>query len=97
MAVLLSWCVLAVAAASVAANSVASQHGHGSSDPLAKCPGYKASHVKTSSSGLTAELTLAGPACNVYGTDLKDLRLEVVYETGKSSSCKNSSTASNKL
>lgn len=52
------------------------------SSALAKCPGYKASRVKTSATGLTAELTLAGKACNVYGTDLKDLILQVTYETG---------------
>ncbi|XWW93301.1 hypothetical protein V2A60_001233 [Cordyceps javanica] len=48
---------------------------------LDKCPGYKASNVQTTDSGLTAELSLAGTACNVYGDDLKDLRLEVTYET----------------
>jgi alpha-glucosidase len=55
-------------------------------DPLASCPGYKASNVKTTASTLTADLTLAGSACNVYGTDLASLTLEVVYETGKLSS-----------
>lgn len=54
-----------------------------SSDPLASCPGYKASNVKTTSSSLTADLSLAGKACNVYGTDLTDLTLSVVYETGE--------------
>jgi hypothetical protein len=34
------------------------------------CPGYKASNVKTTPTGLTATLMLAGPACNVYGTDV---------------------------
>lgn len=52
-------------------------------DPLAKCPGYKASNVKTSANGLTAELKLAGKACNAYGTDLDNLVLEVTYETGE--------------
>ncbi|RDW82915.1 glycoside hydrolase family 31 protein [Coleophoma crateriformis] len=52
-----------------------------SDDPLASCPGYEASNVKTSSSGLTADLSLAGTACNVYGDDLTNLTLEVVYET----------------
>lgn len=47
------------------------------------CPGYKASNVKTSSSGLTADLTLAGKACNVYGNDIKDLTLTVEYQTGE--------------
>lgn len=51
-------------------------------DALAACPGYKASNVQTTDSGLTAELSLAGKACNVYGDDLKDLVLEVTYETG---------------
>ncbi|KAK3402724.1 glycosyl hydrolases family 31-domain-containing protein [Sordaria brevicollis] len=51
------------------------------SDPLANCPGYKASNVKTSANGLTAELKLAGKACNAYGTDLDNLVLEVTYET----------------
>ncbi|KAI0437997.1 glycoside hydrolase family 31 protein [Xylaria telfairii] len=50
-------------------------------DPLSACPGYSASNVKTTSSGLTAALTLAGKGCNVYGTDLKDLILEVSYDT----------------
>ena len=54
-----------------------------SNDSLASCPGYKASNVKVHSSSMTADLTLAGPACNVYGTDLTHLTLEVVYETSK--------------
>lgn len=53
-----------------------------SDDPLTKCPGYKASNVKTTSTGLTADLTLAGAACDVYGDDLTDLTLEVSYDTG---------------
>jgi alpha-glucosidase len=53
-------------------------------DPLSSCPGYKATKIKTDHSSLTADLTLAGTACNVYGTDLTDLTLEVVYETGQS-------------
>ncbi|KAJ2970724.1 hypothetical protein NQ176_g8046 [Zarea fungicola] len=51
-----------------------------SNNALAACPGYKASNVKTSNNGLTAQLSLAGKACNVYGNDLKDLILEVTYE-----------------
>ncbi|KAK3498987.1 glycosyl hydrolases family 31-domain-containing protein [Neurospora hispaniola] len=50
-------------------------------DPLAKCPGYEATNVKTNANGLTAELKLAGKACNTYGTDLDNLVLEVTYET----------------
>ncbi|CAG9982075.1 unnamed protein product [Clonostachys byssicola] len=47
---------------------------------LAKCPGYTASNVQTTDYGLTADLSLAGEACNAYGDDLKDLILEVTYE-----------------
>jgi alpha-glucosidase len=44
------------------------------------CPGYKASSVKNTPTGLTATLTLAGPACNVYGTDVSSLNLTVEYQ-----------------
>ncbi|KAH8808021.1 glycoside hydrolase family 31 protein [Xylogone sp. PMI_703] len=80
--------LLLAAAAAVSSVSANSDHGHPpppppahQTDPLAKCPGYKASHIKTTSSSLTADLSLAGKACNVYGTDLQDLTLEVVYES----------------
>lgn len=46
------------------------------------CPGYEAKNVKENSHGFVADLTLAGKACNVYGTDLKDLKLEVTYDSG---------------
>ncbi|KAI2622431.1 glycoside hydrolase family 31 protein [Hypoxylon sp. NC1633] len=49
-------------------------------DPQSVCPGYRASNVKTSSNGLTADLTLAGDACNVYGTDIEHLSLVVEYQ-----------------
>ena len=50
---------------------------------LASCPGYKASGIETTGNGLTATLTLAGTACNVYGTDLEELTLTVEYQNGK--------------
>jgi alpha-glucosidase len=50
-------------------------------DAQSVCPGYSASSVKTSSTGLAADLTLAGPACNVYGTDIDLLSLLVEYQT----------------
>lgn len=53
---------------------------------LDSCPGYKASGVETTGNGLTATLTLAGTACNVYGTDLEELTLTVEYQSGKFSS-----------
>ncbi|KAF7366623.1 Glycoside hydrolase family 31 protein [Mycena sanguinolenta] len=48
---------------------------------LDACPGYTASNVKVNGGTLTASLTLAGKACNVFGTDIASLSLEVVYET----------------
>lgn len=50
--------------------------------PFEQCPGYAASNVKQSGYTLTADLKLAGPACNTYGLDLIDLKLEVEYQTG---------------
>lgn len=49
---------------------------------LSTCPGYEATNVKTTSTGLTADLSLAGVACNVYGTDLTSLTLTVEHQTG---------------
>ncbi|KAI0521082.1 glycosyl hydrolases family 31-domain-containing protein [Xylaria bambusicola] len=45
------------------------------------CPGYTASNVVESEGKLTADLSLAGTACNIYGTDLTDLKLLVEYQT----------------
>jgi alpha-glucosidase len=45
------------------------------------CPGYLANNVRTSGTGLTADLVLAGPACNVYGSDVESLSLLVEYQT----------------
>lgn len=47
------------------------------------CAGYTASSVKASADGntITADLTLAGSACNTYGTDIEDLSLLVEYQT----------------
>ncbi|KAH8168005.1 hypothetical protein CIB48_g236 [Xylaria polymorpha] len=48
---------------------------------LDDCPGYIASNVVESDGRLTADLTLAGTACNIYSTDLTDLKLLVEYQT----------------
>ncbi|KAL4799677.1 glycosyl hydrolases family 31-domain-containing protein [Aspergillus venezuelensis] len=48
---------------------------------LSSCPGYKATKHWETKSGFYADLSLAGQACNVYGTDLPDLKLEVEYQT----------------
>lgn len=54
-----------------------------SNGTLDSCPGYKASNVLKSYNGLTASLTLAGTACNAYGTDLTDLTLTVEHESSR--------------
>lgn len=46
------------------------------------CPGYTLSNLVQSQSSWTADLSLSGDACNVYGTDIKDLKLLVEYQTG---------------
>ena len=46
------------------------------------CPGYVATNVMQTATGLTADLTIAGPACNIYGYDLGALKLLVEYQTG---------------
>ena len=53
-----------------------------SSQDLSSCPGYIASNIVSTDSTLTADLTLRGTACDVYGTDLTDLKLVVEYQTG---------------
>ncbi|KAK5109580.1 hypothetical protein LTR62_006931 [Meristemomyces frigidus] len=45
------------------------------------CPGYQASNVQESSSGVQADLTLAGAACNAYGNEISDLVLDVQYQS----------------
>ena len=56
------------------------------SDPkvLDACPGYKAKNVLDLGHKLTADLVLAGTACNVFGNDTEKLKLEVTYESRKS-------------
>lgn len=44
------------------------------------CPGYLASDVQTSGTGLTASLNLAGAGCNLYGNDIENLTLTVEYQ-----------------
>lgn len=49
-------------------------------DAQSVCPGYLASNVQRTASGFSATLTLAGEACNVYGTDVDVLNLTVGYQ-----------------
>ncbi|KAF9554267.1 alpha-glucosidase [Agrocybe pediades] len=48
---------------------------------LDACPGYKATNVKSGRNGISADLVLAGKACNVFGNDIAKLSLSVTYET----------------
>lgn len=64
--------------ATVSATSLAPLR-RGSSD----CPGYVASEVQHAGSSMSASLSLASHACNLYGTDLSDLKLAVDYQTSK--------------
>jgi alpha-glucosidase len=45
------------------------------------CPGYKASQLQKTDSGISAVLTLAGNPCNVYGNDVDVLDLKVEYQS----------------
>ncbi|EKG18238.1 Glycoside hydrolase family 31 [Macrophomina phaseolina MS6] len=49
-------------------------------DAQTVCPGYKASGVRRDAYGFAATLSLAGHACNVYGTDIETLNLTVQYQ-----------------
>jgi alpha-glucosidase len=46
------------------------------------CPGYTASNVVRSDSSITADLNLAGPACNLHSQDLNDLKFLAEWQTG---------------
>ncbi|KAJ3553318.1 hypothetical protein NM688_g3681 [Phlebia brevispora] len=48
---------------------------------LDACPGYKVTQVSSEGATLTANLALAGKACNVFGPDIEELSLQVTYET----------------
>lgn len=50
-------------------------------DPQEKCPGYKAYNVRNTKLAITADLVLAGPACNVYGNDIEVLSLLVEHQS----------------
>ncbi|MCJ1474014.1 hypothetical protein MMC13_002672 [Lambiella insularis] len=57
-------------------------------DAQTVCPGYSGSNVQRTLNGLTATLTLAGSACNVYGTDIESLNLTVEYQSANRLSVK---------
>ena len=43
--------------------------------------GYTLGSLQESDIGLTAQLTLAGQACNAFGLDISDLTIEVTYQS----------------
>lgn len=48
---------------------------------VTSCPGYQlVGEPNQSQHGFTAQLSLAGQACNAYGVDISNLTLSVVYE-----------------
>ena len=49
---------------------------------LESCPGYVVGNVREGSGGLSAELRMEGTPCDAFGRDLRDLRVEVEYQTG---------------
>ena len=49
-------------------------------DAQSACPGYKAANVQKTEKGLTADLSLAGKPCNVYGNDIENLKLSVEFQ-----------------
>ncbi|KAF8965499.1 glycosyl hydrolases family 31-domain-containing protein [Flammula alnicola] len=51
------------------------------SHDISNCPGYMLRSLRQSSVGLSAQLTLSGPACNAFGHDVANLTIEVTYES----------------
>lgn len=49
-------------------------------NPQTVCPGYRASNIHETESGFTADLDLAGGACNVYGNDIENLTLFIEFQ-----------------
>lgn len=49
-------------------------------DAQSVCPGYTASNLQNTSTGFTADLSLDGDACNVYGNEIEQLTLTVEYQ-----------------
>ena len=51
------------------------------SQSIESCPGYVVNSYESSGDIITANLELAGTACNVYGNDIKSLKLLVEYQS----------------
>ncbi|KAJ5259270.1 CAZyme family GH31 [Penicillium angulare] len=50
-------------------------------DTADQCPGYSSINIIENAHSLTADLVLAGDACDLYGSDLRNLKLLVEYQT----------------
>lgn len=68
-------------AADTGATLIPNLEDQNASDAQSICPGYNASNVARNELGLTATLTLAGAACNVYGNDVDLLNLTVEFQS----------------
>ncbi|KAJ3758275.1 glycoside hydrolase family 31 protein [Lentinula raphanica] len=63
------------------ANHIAESDTTTFSKNVSSCPGYSLHSVEESKIGLVAQLSLAGPPCNAFGTDFENLTIQVTYET----------------
>jgi alpha-glucosidase len=68
------------ASADEGANLLPNIHDPEAIDAQTVCPGYTASNVVKNAYGFSASLSLAGQACNVYGTDVDSLNLKVQFQ-----------------
>ncbi|OSX68164.1 glycoside hydrolase family 31 protein [Postia placenta MAD-698-R-SB12] len=50
---------------------------------VSSCPGYTLTTLTETSTGLTANLNLAGDACNAFGLDIANLSLHVNYDSNE--------------
>lgn len=64
----------------VAGDYLANVNDTSAVDSQRSCPGYKVTSISSDSFGVEATLTLAGNACNSYGTDIENLKLSVAYQ-----------------
>ncbi|EKD18880.1 alpha-glucosidase [Drepanopeziza brunnea f. sp. 'multigermtubi' MB_m1] len=72
---------LALLASAVSGVAV-SEKQYTATDARDGCPGYVASNIVQTGTGLSASLKLGGTACNVHGTDVPELKLTVNHDTG---------------
>ncbi|KAI0160430.1 family 31 glycosyl hydrolase [Xylariaceae sp. FL1272] len=72
---------LSRSAVSNGSSKTSNTNGSTAADPQSVCPGYTATNiVENRVGGFTADLVLAGDACNVYGTDIPELSLLIEYQ-----------------